>query len=388
MGDPYTAEEAYEIQSMSQQYLSGEIEDIESLTSVRQANEFLMQMRNLFRKLKQEHNNLLAVEDHVRSDKIGSAEEIKRQKTKLEGAGELVDLGGFGLGVAPREAKPVTKIEISKEREEEIARMEEFEEFQSTNDELLHEQEEQRMLQAMSRSRARKTDPRPAIDKQAAFLEFKGLESESGPQHENTIRECRAAMKETRGLIRQTTEKCNAIKSQIDKLKDALDAITQEKKQQHMMQAGLSKGAFLDHDDEPAEDIIDEQELFKLKEMKELKRQYRAAFTELKELKNEASYNQKCIDNAKTQLVQDFEIWYADNFIQPTDDLHEVSRHSAKKSVPSPGKLIRDPEMDEDLGETQAPEREGVDVDGDALAYIRARKNVITLANAKKLERM
>ena len=58
----------------------------------------------------------------------------------------------------------------------------------------------------MSRSRERKTDPRPAIDKQAAFLEFKGLESESGPQHENTIRECRAAMKETRGLIRQTTE--------------------------------------------------------------------------------------------------------------------------------------------------------------------------------------
>jgi hypothetical protein len=47
----------------------------------------------------------------------------------------LVDIGGFGLGVAPREAKPVTKIEISKEREEEIARMEEFEEFQSTNDE-------------------------------------------------------------------------------------------------------------------------------------------------------------------------------------------------------------------------------------------------------------
>lgn len=44
--------------------------------------------------------------------------------------------------------------------------------------------------------------------------------------------------------------------------------------------------------------------------------------------------------------------------------------------------------MDEDLGETNAPEREGVDVDGDALAYIRARKNVITLANAKKLERM
>jgi hypothetical protein len=33
---------------------------------------------------------------------------------------------GFGLGMAPREAKPVTKIEMSKEKEEEIARMQQF----------------------------------------------------------------------------------------------------------------------------------------------------------------------------------------------------------------------------------------------------------------------
>lgn len=45
-----------------------------------------MQMRNLFRKLKQENINLLAAEEHVRSDKIGSAEaEAKRQKTLKEG---------------------------------------------------------------------------------------------------------------------------------------------------------------------------------------------------------------------------------------------------------------------------------------------------------------
>lgn len=82
------------------------------------------------------------------------------------------------------------------------------------------------------------------------------------------------------------------------------------------MSPGASKtGAFLeaDHDD-PVEDIIDEQELIKLKEMKDLKRQYREAFNELKEFKNEATFNQKAIDNAKTQLVNDFEIWYADTF--------------------------------------------------------------------------
>ena len=49
-------------------------------------------MRNLFRKLKQENTNLLATEEHVRSDKIGSADDqAKRQKLKIEGAGELLD---------------------------------------------------------------------------------------------------------------------------------------------------------------------------------------------------------------------------------------------------------------------------------------------------------
>lgn len=43
--------------------------------------------------------------------------------------------------------------------------------------------------------------------------------------------------------------------------------------------------------------------------------------------------------------------------------------------------------MDEDtLENTKSPDREGVDVDNDALQYIRARKNVLTLAAAKKNE--
>ena len=43
--------------------------------------------------------------------------------------------------------------------------------------------------------------------------------------------------------------------------------------------------------------------------------------------------------------------------------------------------------MDEDTIETDNyPSKEGVDVDNDALAYIRARKNVLTLAAAKKVD--
>jgi len=59
-----------------------------------------------------------------------------------------------------------------------------------------------------------------------------------------------------------------------------------------------------------------------------------------------------------------------------------------KKRSGSPPKVIRDPAMDEDAADGQDREREGVDVDNDALAYIRARKNVMTLAAAKKVDKV
>ena len=80
------------------------------------------------------------------------------------------------------------------------------------------------------------------------------------------------------------------------------------------MSPGTSKGGFLDQEEEAEEEIIDEEELQKLKKMKELKRSYRDAFNQLKELKKEANFISQAIDNAKTQLVNDFELWYSDNF--------------------------------------------------------------------------
>lgn len=58
------------------------------------------------------------------------------------------------------------------------------------------------------------------------------------------------------------------------------------------MSPGTSKGGFLDQEDEVEEEIIDEEELAKLKTMKELKRNYREAFNQLKELKSEANFIQ------------------------------------------------------------------------------------------------
>jgi len=76
-------------------------------------------------KLKQEGQNLRMMDDTINSEKVHTADDsLKRRNTILEGrVGELEEVGEFGLGVALREAKPVTKIELTKEKEAEIAAM-------------------------------------------------------------------------------------------------------------------------------------------------------------------------------------------------------------------------------------------------------------------------
>lgn len=52
--------------------------------------------------------------------------------------------------------------------------------------------------------------------------------------------------------------------------------------------------------DEPAgeaAEVIDEEELQKLRELKDLKREYRTTFGELKELQKETKFTQQAIDN-------------------------------------------------------------------------------------------
>lgn len=57
--DPYTPEQQYEIQLVAQQYLKGDLEDITEFSSMRQVNELLAQMRNCFKKLEQDGQNIL-----------------------------------------------------------------------------------------------------------------------------------------------------------------------------------------------------------------------------------------------------------------------------------------------------------------------------------------
>lgn len=76
-------------------------------------------MRNSYRKLRQDGANILKAENILAADGAANSEEaIKRGNTMQgDGVGDVEELGEFGLGVAPRDSRPVNKIEMSKEKE-------------------------------------------------------------------------------------------------------------------------------------------------------------------------------------------------------------------------------------------------------------------------------
>ena len=70
------------------------------------------------------------------------------------------------------------------------------------------------------------------------------------------------------------------------------------------------------NDDDGPQDIIDEEELTLLQNMKAVKKQYRSTYNELKDARGKASQIQQSIDMAKQALVAEFETWYDTTYEQ------------------------------------------------------------------------
>jgi len=137
------------------------------------------------------------------------------------GVGDLEDTGEFGLGRALKDSKPVTKIELSKEKEAEIAAMEHYEEYQESNDDLVQQQEEAAILAKMRKNKNKTSERRAKIDRQTAFIEYKA--TEEAKMIEAEIIEARQSLKSKRVDLKQQTESLNSIKKDIDQVKEYLD---------------------------------------------------------------------------------------------------------------------------------------------------------------------
>jgi hypothetical protein len=144
---------------------------------MRQVKELLAQMKNCYQKLKFDGKSILEAEKSLGQDGAmrGENEMQRRATMKIDGVGEIQDQGEFGLGVAPRDSRPVNKIELTKEKEAEIREAQAYEEYAETED--VAEEEPDGVLEAARLKMIAKK--RKHVEKQTAFLEFKSLEQGS-----------------------------------------------------------------------------------------------------------------------------------------------------------------------------------------------------------------
>ena len=122
-------------------------------------------MRNIYRKLEFDAKNVQSKSEALREGHPLPEKELEKKRTMLQkdGVGDLDDIGEFGLGIAPRLAKPVNKIEISKERQEEINKMQADDEDPTKN--IREEEEESDSKLEIIRLKKQREKKRKPIDR-------------------------------------------------------------------------------------------------------------------------------------------------------------------------------------------------------------------------------
>ena len=186
---------------------------------------------------------------------------------------------------------------------------------------------------------------------------------------EARIKATRDSMAVQRQEVRIMTDQLNANKQEIDLLKSKLDRKEDERKARLQQNHMTTEDVF----DEPKqEEIIDEEELVLLKQMKDYKKQYRDSFANLKEKKMDLANSQREIDVIKEQLISNFEIWYCEEFEAPNASMDDAYNQSMQVEFKT--------NIKSEFGDSSM-------ADEDQVTYMRAKKKVATLATAKRIEK-
>ena len=138
-------------------------------------------------------------------------------------------------------------------------------------------------------------------------------------------------------------------------------------------------------DDVPQDEIIDEEELIMLKDMKDLKREYRDNYSQLKGLKSDLVSLQKNIDASKEQLIYQFEQWYAETFEQSETGNAQITRIDIDQ-IDRQGVTSKGGAESTTSGLQMMDKDDGLE-DEDAAVYRRAKQSVDELHRARKFEK-
>lgn len=184
-------------------------------------------MRNSYRKLKQDGKNILDAEHLLgptgKPDSVAAG--LKKEAHEGDGVGQIQEMGEFGLGVAPRDSRPVNKIELTKEKEAEIADAQDFSDWKLSQ----KDEEDIDTGVAVDAMRSKnKSKKRKYVDKQSAYMEYK--KEGEGQSLEESIKENRNELNSMKGTLKELTEECNSSMKDINMVKAELDRKQDERK--------------------------------------------------------------------------------------------------------------------------------------------------------------
>jgi len=328
--EEYTPDEQAVLETKVQQYLDGEIQEIE-VQSLRMVYEAFGIFRKFHQSLRTELSKRPEKAGEIFTDEVaeGGPSEVPVAAPEGDAVGMVEEGKGISVGVAPSNLRPQAedRTEIPGDRGE-------------VSDSFRAETQ-------MGSTKQSYDDEKPP-DKQAVFSDWKAKE---GASYEEAFERNRSELKAKRAEAKEALVTANSKKRLIDEGKDRLSRKRAE------------KGDDIGRDEDT---MIDEEEYAIIQNLKDLKQQYRDAFEQHRLVKMNVSHIEHDMQQTKMKLVQAFESWYDEKWghlakEMTTDLLAERDRQGERF----------DPQEQFDMMETERLETQHPD----ALAYHKARKN-------------
>ena len=365
--DPYTPEEQYIQQQIALKFLNGESEDIE-FDSIRQAKELFVQCRILFQK---EYNGT-KIENETRAEieKKKSLIESKGDKASTDnekGVGDFEEKPSFGIGRAPKDARPIYKLEQTgnvKDQGINTLMKSGSGEFTGTNN--INPMEKSGGMNTMEGKADAEVvlenedkgedmediPPEKIPDKNTGFQIYKN-ENENAKQIEENIINITTDLKKLKDEARTLGEEGNKLKEQIDNIQSVLKTKQQNK---------------LNLADEMT-NVIDDEECKLIDQLKDIRKNYKETVEKFKQTKVQINELKNNLDLLKIKYVDSFENWFYKKYHIRVEE-HELRLAKAKYGVSSKEEITKEKISD--------PEEE---------AYNNAKKKIQSIHRAKKMEK-
>ncbi|XP_040287413.1 kinesin-like protein KIF9 isoform X2 [Bufo bufo] len=337
--EPFTDNQIAEINSQVCRYLDGNLDEIDIL-NLRQIQEVFSQFKMILNRQEQEVEARLR-EKYTLIDKNNYTAISTAQKAGvLDPDGKLVgevDGSSFGIGVAPFSSKSNRSLSARKSKGRKSKDLSSptgrrdgaaspaigkdleaaspsktmmsmsFRELDVRESAIKEQQENVTMDTQRSEMAAKEETSRPGTPppKASAFEEFK---AERGSELNRIFKENKSTLAEQGRKLKEVTQRINLIKKEIDTTTQNLNLAKLEREKQ---------GEYISDEGQV---IIDEHEFGLICRLKDLKKQYRADYDELQDLKAEVQYCQKLVDQCRQRLLTEFEAWYNESFVIPEEN--------------------------------------------------------------------